>query len=240
MIAGTSGTGAPGRARPASAGRPRRGAARPRPRTLRATDDRQPERTPPARRRRPSVRGPRPGQRTARILEALDEIAARHRDVPVTMTNWQGQQEMLFGDVRLLPFALRRRGCGPAWPGGARGHSAPSWCSARCSATGGTSRPDALRGPDDARTRFAAYVARDLPAGRTARRAATGLADRRAGRTGAGAQTGKADWWRNLLLQLAGDPPGGLEPPVRRPARHVLARGRARQRPRHRRVPGRA
>jgi hypothetical protein len=46
--------------------------------------------------------GPRPDGRTADVLVAFGEIAARHRDVPVVISSWQGSREILFGDVRKL------------------------------------------------------------------------------------------------------------------------------------------
>ena len=157
-------------------------------------------RTPPSP-PRSSVRGPRPDKRTARVLREIDEIAERHRDVPVTVTNWQGQEEMLFGDIRYFPspFVHRRR------PGLAGPADATPVCAqlvlGEVFRDWWAQRPDALRGPDDARDALRCYaLAACLTDG-----AATALTERARDR-----QADKADWWASLLRQLAGEPPGGL------------------------------
>ncbi len=164
-------------------------------------------RTPPSP-PRSSVRGPRPDKRTARVLREIDEIAKRHRDVRVTVTNWQGQEEMLFGDIRYFPapFVHRLRP-GLAEPGDATPFSAQlvlgevfrDWWA---------QRPDALRGPDDARDALRCYALAVLVTPGSAGTAPGALAARLAA-----GQPGKAGWWEKLLFQLAGDPPGGLGHP---------------------------
>ena len=176
-------------------------------------------RTPPAP-PRTSVRGPRPDKRTARTLQEIDEIAARHRDVTVTLTNWQGQRGDALRRRQALPFALRPPGLRPGLAGACGGHRRPAGARRGVPRLVGE-RPDALRGPDAARDALRCYaLATFLPENRPAGLPAGSLVAALAARV-PGAQTGKGDWWRNLLLQLAGDPPGGLGHPSA--VRHVTS-----------------
>ena len=179
-------------------------------------------RSEPARPRR-LARGPRPDQRSARLLREIDDIAARHRDVPVTITSWQGSQEMLFGDVRHFPapFGPRRRD-GPATDsadagglsGMVLGEVFRAWWDGR---------PGALRGPDDARDALRAHaLAVSLAAGggnpgfAPGSMVVAGLVARVTG-----ANSGQADWWPDLLRQFTGNPPAGLSHPA--VVRHVTS-----------------
>lgn len=92
-----------------------------------------------------------PGRRFAdeaarRIIEGLDEIAREHRNVPVTITSWQGSQEVLFGDARLFPapFTGVRPGRGAAGNG-----AAPDMMLGEVFRGWWADRPGALRGGDD-------------------------------------------------------------------------------------------
>jgi hypothetical protein len=156
-------------------------------------------RSEPARPRR-LARAPRPDERSAQILREIDEIAVRHRDVPVTIASWQGQREMLFGDVRQFgpPFGVLVRPGLPmdagdaGGPGGiVLGEVFRAWW---------TGRPDGLRGPDDGRDALRAY--------------ALGAS--------LGAREDQADWWRDLLRQFTGNPPAGLSQLAA--VRHVTSR----------------
>jgi hypothetical protein len=74
-------------------------------------------RTRPAQPQRPK-RMPRPDGRAPNVLTAIGEIAARHRDVPVTISSWQGSREMLFGDVKHFPPPFGNPfQVGRVWPG---------------------------------------------------------------------------------------------------------------------------
>lgn len=165
-----------------------------------------------------SVRAPKPDKRTARALREIDEIAARHRDVPVILTNWQGRQEMLFGDVRHFPSpfvavpwpGLARTG-GGRWAGDQQGEG-PQMVLGEVFHDWWQDRPDALRGQDDARDALRCYVLAYLFQVSAAARSAGTLAGVIAARMSAG-QLVKADWWEKLLRRLAGDPPNGLSHP---------------------------
>ncbi|MGH3246063.1 MAG: DUF5724 domain-containing protein [Trebonia sp.] len=177
-------------------------------------------RSEPARPRR-LARGPRPDQRSARLLLEIDEIAAGHRDVPVILASWQGRQEMLFGDVKHFPapFGPRVRAglaADAADAGGldrmVLGEVFRAWWAGR---------PGALRGPDDARDALRAHaLAVSLPAGGSYGFAASPVtAALAAGVTGANA--GHGDWWQDLLRQFTGNPPTGLSHPAA--VRHVTS-----------------
>ena len=142
----------------------------------------------------------RPDGRAADVLAELGEIAARHRDVPVTISSWQGSGEMLFGDVRYFPspfgnpFQVAR-----VWPGEGASVGVPGGAPA----TAGemvlgeafreywAGRPAGLRGEDDGLDALRAYALAAI--------SRTPLADAPAGRGD--------DWWHTGLRQLAGDPP---------------------------------
>jgi uncharacterized protein DUF5724/uncharacterized protein DUF4132 len=86
------------------------------------------------------------GERARGVIAAIDELAHQHRDVPVTVSSWQGTQEVLFGDAAFLPgpFARLRSRRGTGETGTARdmalGHIFRGWWA---------DRPGALRGEDD-------------------------------------------------------------------------------------------
>src|SRR6185437_11931986 len=115
--------------------------------------------TPP----RPAFPSPRPDPRAARLLRELDQVAVRHRDVPVTVASWPGGQQMLFGDVRFFPsplaphraLSLRQTGGGnrPAAltlaDGMVLGPEFQQWWAGR---------PAALRGEDDGRDALRCFV----------------------------------------------------------------------------------
>jgi hypothetical protein len=156
--------------------------------------------------------GPRPDGRTADVLVAFGEIAARHRDVPVVISSWQGSREVLFGDVRSFPspfgnaFQTAR-----VWPGEGASVGMPG----RAPATAGemvlgevfreywADRPAGLRGEDDRLDALRAYAL-----------AAISRAPLAVGPAGHG-----DDWWHAGLRQLAGDPPKAV--PHLAAVRHV-------------------
>ena len=158
------------------------------------------------------ARGPRPDKRSAQVLREIDEIAARHRDVPVTLVNWQGKREMLFGDVRHFPFPFGPR-LGAGLAGGAGdaggmvlGEVFHAWWAAR---------PDGLRGPDDARDALRAHVlAADLSAGGGRSGFTPGSLVAELASRVASAQASRAGWWQDLLRQFTGNPPAGLSHPA--------------------------
>jgi hypothetical protein len=53
--------------------------------------------------KRPAARRNGPGGDAKQVLLEIASIAARHRDVPVTISWWQGTREMLFGDIQHFP-----------------------------------------------------------------------------------------------------------------------------------------
>jgi hypothetical protein len=195
------------------------GAAGDHPADLRATY--QAGRSDPGRPRR-LARGPRPDQRSARLLREVDEIAARHRDVPVTLTNWQGSREMLLGDVRHFPapFGPRPRAglatdaADPGAPGRmVLGELFRAWWA---------DRPAALRGPDDARDALRAHaLAVSLAVGAGDSGFAPGTTAAGLAARVAGANAGQAGWWPDLLRQFTGNPPAGLSHPA--VVRHVTS-----------------
>jgi hypothetical protein len=209
----------PGAARPGPPDSVPPGAAAGTAADLRATY--QAGRSEPSRPRR-LARGPRPDQRSARLLREIDEIAARHRDVPVTVSNWQGSQEMLFGDVRHFPAPFRPRlrsglTTDTADAGGpgrmVLGEVFRAWWA---------DRPGALRGPDDARDALRAHaLAVSLAAGGGNSVFASGSIVAAVAARVTGANDGQADWWPDLLRQFTGNPPAGLSHPA--VVRHVTS-----------------
>ncbi len=178
-------------------------------------------RTQPARPRR-LARGLRPDQRSARLLREIDEIAARYRDVPVTLTSWQGRQEMLFGDVRHFPAPFGPRPRTGLTTDTAAADGASRMVLGEVFRAWWAARPGALRGPDDARDALRAHaLAVSLPAGGDNSGLAPGpmVAALAAGVTGANA--GQADWWHDLLRQFTGNPPATLSHPA--VVRHVTS-----------------
>lgn len=165
--------------------------------------------TPP----RAAFSGPRPGPQAARILQALDQVAVRHRDVPVTITNWQGSQQMLFGDVKFFPSPFSQPWTRPPRQPG--GEPAPATLSLADGMVLGaafhewwTGRPDALRGEDDGRDALRCFalaaVTRPaplagLPPGSPVAALLAGVAPDR-GMT----------WWHATERRVAGDPPESL------------------------------
>ena len=161
--------------------------------------------TPP----RPAYPGSRPDPRAAAILQALDQVAVRHRDVPVTMADWLGGQQVLFGDVRFFPSPLA-----PHWmrpprqPGRDTGPAALSLADGMALGAAfqewWAGRPAALRGEDDGRDALRCFVlaaagqlvtGAGLPSGLPA----AALAEER-----------QLNWWHAAERQLAGEPPEPL------------------------------
>jgi hypothetical protein len=146
----------------------------------------------------------RPGDKAARSLAALDGLARDNRDVPVTISGWQGNQEMLLGDVKFFPSPFGSpwlatddpvREAGPLVAPMVLGEVFRGWWDAR---------PAGLRGEDEGLDALRAYVlAQPHPVDTSLEspliRALTAF-------------TG-SDWWRKTRRQLAGDPPKGLEHP---------------------------
>jgi Family of unknown function (DUF5724)/Domain of unknown function (DUF4132) len=160
---------------------------------------------------RPLKRGPRPDQRSALLLREIDELAARHRDVPVTLANWQGKQEMLFGDVRHFPLPF-----GPSPRNGLSvdaddAGSASRMVLGEVFRTWWAERPDALRGLDDARDALRAHaLAATIPArGGGSGFAGSSIAASLAGLV-SGPNAGQTDWWQDLMRQFTGNPPSGF------------------------------
>jgi HEAT repeat protein len=146
----------------------------------------------------------RPGDRAAGALVALDGLAHGNRDVPVTVSGWQGNQEMLLGDVKVFPSPFGSawlaaddpvRDTGPLVAPMVLGEVFRAWWA---------SRPAALRGEDEGLDALRAYIlAQPHPVGTSLEspvmRALTAFVG--------------SDWWRKARRQLAGDPPKGLEHP---------------------------
>jgi hypothetical protein len=163
------------------------------------------------------ARGPRPDQRPARLLREIDEIAARHRDVPVTLTNWQGRQEMLFGDVKHFPAPF-----GPRPPAATEAGDRDRMVLGEVFRAWWAGRPDALRGPDDARDALRAHaLAAGLPVGDGSSGFAPGSMVAAPAARVTGGNAGQGDWWPELLRQFTGNPPSGLSHPAA--VRHVTS-----------------
>ena len=240
----SSGTASPVTASPVTAGAATAGAVSPgvgvgRPEDLRAAY--LAGRSEPARPRQ-LARRPRPDRRSAHLLREIDQIASRHRDVPVTLVSWQGEQEMLFGDIRFFPapFDPRPRtvpgSVGTASASTASASTVPASSGAAPADPGSrvdmvlgeifrdwwASRPGALRGPDDARDALRAHaLAASLPVAGDGFGLPPGSVVAMLVTRAAGADAGQDSWWRDLLRDFAGDPPDGLVHPVA--VRHVTS-----------------
>ena len=171
-----------------------------------------PARTWPPQPRRPK-HPPRPGGRAANVLMALGEIAGRLRDVPVTISWWQGSREMLFGDVQHLPPPFGNAAqAGRVWPGEGAPVSVPGGTPAETSKMVlgeafrdyWAGRPAALRGEDDGLDALRAYALAAISG--AARRATPPVGQL----TGAFTAPGSDDWWHSGLRQLAGHPLAGV------------------------------
>src|SRR6185437_257499 len=165
--------------------------------------------TPP----RAAFSGPRPGPQAARILQALDQVAVNHRDVPVTVTNWQGSQQMLFGDVKFFPSPFSQAWMRPPrQPGGGPAPAALSLAEGMVLGAAfhewWAGRPDALRGEDDSRDalRCFALAAVTRPASPAGLPPGSPVAALVAGVT----EDRRAKWWQVTERQVAGDPPEPL------------------------------
>jgi hypothetical protein len=146
----------------------------------------------------------RPGDPAARALVALGDLAHDNRDVPVTISGWQGSREMLLGDVKFFPSPFGSpwlaaddpaQGTGPLVSPMVLGEVFRGWWEAR---------PAGLRGEDEGLDSLRAYILAqpqptDSPHDSPLIRALTGLAGR--------------DWWRKTRRQLTGDPPRGVQHP---------------------------
>jgi hypothetical protein len=167
-------------------------------------------RTPSAEPQRPK-RTPQSAGRTADVLVALGEVAARHRDVPVSISSWQGSVEILFGDVRHFPAPFGNTvQTARVWPG----EAAPTSARGAPAKTGEMllgeafrecwdGRPAALRGEDDGLDALRAYT---LAAISEPLRPAGPVPGALAG-TLVGAPAGHDDdWWRVGLRLLVGAP----------------------------------
>jgi hypothetical protein len=207
-IAGKAGTGAPGSGAAGSAAIPADGAGPAPVEDLRVTMTvNRSAPTPP----RAAFSGPRPGPQAAQILQALDQVAVRHRDEPVTVTNWQGSQPMLFGDVKFFqtPFSQPRMGP-PRQPGGepAPASLAEGMVLGAAFHEWWTGRPDALRGEDDGRDALRCFalaaVARPaqpagLPSGSPIAALVAGMTEDR-----------RPKWWQAAERRVVGDAPESL------------------------------
>jgi hypothetical protein len=188
--------------------------------------------------RRPKQRR-RPDGRAANVLTALGEIAARHRDVPVAISSWQGSREMLFGDVQHFPAPFGNPlQTARVWAGVGAGTRMP----------GGTPAKTGERVLGEAFREY--WACRTALRRRRARRAAClrpggDIGGAAVGRFGSGHAGGRARGPRRRLVAgrpaAAGrHPTEGGTSPQRRPACHGLPGRRVRQRHGYRRVPGRA
>ena len=166
--------------------------------------------------------GPRSDQRSARLLREIDELAVRHRDVPVTLANWQGKREMLFGDVRHFPMPFERRlRSGLAGDADDAG-SISRMVLGEVFRTWWAERPAALRGPDDGRDALRAHaLAATVPAAGGGSGFAEGSVVTALVGPASGANADQADWWHDLLRQFTGSPPSGLAHPAA--VRHVMS-----------------
>jgi Family of unknown function (DUF5724)/Domain of unknown function (DUF4132) len=151
-------------------------------------------RTPQAPKRR---RGSGREQATG-ILEALDELAAEHRDTLVQFSSWQGSKQMLFGDIAWFPVPF-----GPASPHLDGPAPEAAMVLGEVFRDWWQTRQAGLRGPDgdDGLDAMRAYVTAQLAQGERHAEATPGLA-------------GRGDWWQSGLRELAGRFPGRLRYPA--------------------------
>jgi hypothetical protein len=171
---------------------------------------------------RPLARRPRPDQRSARLLREIDEIAAKHRDVPVTLVNWQGEQEMLFGDISYFPEPFEPRPRTGPDSDGTDSDGTRRMVLDEVFRAWWTSRPGELRGPDDARDALRAHaLAVSISAGGHGSGLAPGPMVAMLVAGADGASTSLDGWWRDLLRQFTGNPPDGLSHPAA--VRHVTS-----------------
>lgn len=142
---------------------------------------------------RPAKPGRRFAAEAARlVVEAIDEIADTHRNVPVTITSWQGRQEVLFGDARFLPSPFTRTRPRRGTAGTAGNGAAPGMLLGDVFRGWWAERPAALRGGDDGLDALRAYVLARL----------TPSSQRTPRYLGA--------WWDDVMIDLTAIPPGGL------------------------------
>lgn len=168
--------------------------------------------------RRPAARRNRPGGDAKQMLLEIASIAARHRDVPVTISWWQGTREMLFGDIQHFPSPFgfpwqARRGLADdaeqAASGMVLGEVFREWWA---------DRPAELRGKDEGLDALSVYALAALPepvrTGPLSAGLAGGIAGALTGAAGAG-----DEWWYGTVRKLAGAAPAGLR--HRAAVRHV-------------------
>jgi hypothetical protein len=113
--------------------------------------------------KRPAARRNGPGGDAKQVLLEIASIAARHRDVPVTISWWQGTREMLFGDIQHFPSPFgfpwqARRGlvddAEQSASGMVLGEVFREWWAGR---------PAELRGEDEGLDALRAYALATLP-----------------------------------------------------------------------------
>jgi hypothetical protein len=161
-------------------------------------------RTAPRAPRRPG-RLPKPGRRSGEVIAALDEIADRHRDTPVTISSWQGSQEMLFGDIRNFPGPfVGSYYASQAWPADDQRSVATGMVLGEVFRGWWADRPDALRGADEGLDALHAYLLETWGGSR----AVPGLVPHAAGPARGG------EWWQDAIGRLEGKAPDGLRQPA--------------------------
>lgn len=175
------------------------------------------ERVPASAPRRPAAR--RIARKDAKqVLLEIASVAACHRDVPVTISSWQGAREMLFGDIQHFPSPF-----GFPWQA-RRGLAADAEQAASGMLLGDVfgewwaGRPAQLRGADEGLDALRAYALAALSGPARAGMLPSGLAGSVVGAL-AGAAGARDDWWHRILRQLAGAPPADLR--HRAAVRHV-------------------
>jgi hypothetical protein len=179
------------------------------------------KRVPASAPRHPAGRRQASGGEADQVLLAIGEIADRQRDVPVTISWWQGTREMLFGDVRQFPSPFghpwqARRGL----PGTEQQAAASGMVLGEVFREWWAQRPSNLRGEDEGLDALRAYALATVPEPARPVSQPAGLADgiaaALAGRFGGGDGN---DWWYRTLHKLAGDLPDELR--QRAAVRHV-------------------
>jgi hypothetical protein len=131
--------------------------------------------------------------RAGRLVAALDEVAAKHRDTLISLQSWQGRRKMLFGDIRWFPGPFGSEMPVPAEDDAGSGMLLGDYFREAWRVRPGATEP----GADDGLAALRAHVVAQVAWA--------------SGRFGAGAA---GAWWHETLHGLAGGKPDRLRFPA--------------------------